>query len=145
MHILMKCGIACRSYDYAIQLDVLGSSLAVKTNPRLNALTLNLGFIEEGSNIMHELNLGLKQISKKNVLEVLVVRGMCSTLWVGYYNPNTWAADVDQTLTEIGAFPALRQVTIFMYDETGVSQYPCLEEEYFPRLLESAAITLFIP
>lgn len=41
-----------------------------------------------------------------------MVKASVSVDWVGCPDSNAWAADFDQMLTDVGAFPALRQVTI---------------------------------
>ncbi|KJA24646.1 hypothetical protein HYPSUDRAFT_214519 [Hypholoma sublateritium FD-334 SS-4] len=91
----------------------IGSSLAANPQSKLRYVTLDLGeFNEEcGEDILFPLNHELGQLSAKNVLEVLTVEMQVNvdkgsgpiTDWMA------WATEFDKMLTDIGAFPALRE------------------------------------
>lgn len=91
-----------------------------------------------------DLNFELGQLAGKNVLEVLEVKS--ETLTTGWdLNTMHWPAEFDQLVTDVGAFPALRQVTfnlkrpVLAYETD--PYFPSeISEAWFPRLLESRAI-----
>lgn len=115
-------------------------------------MTLDLGVVErQENNFLHELYRELKQLAKKNVLQALEVKSnivlkvTCSSF------TNTWAADLDELLTDFVAYPELRQVSINLkhfYDYSPIvpgardhiNYSLILTERAFPRLLESATI-----
>lgn len=143
----------CRAvHAYVPWLTGLGSSLASNPYPTLKSITLDLGVIErQENNFLHEMNRELKLLSKKNTLQVLEVKAWvvlevaCSSF------TNTWAADLDELLTDVGAYPELRQVSVNLkhfHDYTPIvpgARNPIkyslvLTARAFPRLLESATI-----
>lgn len=108
-------------------------------------MTLDLGYIHHtNNNLLLHLNFELRQLSGKNIIEALEVKatGGLDPLWTR--DANDWAADFDQLVTDVGAFPALRQVTISLPCNITVKKsqddHPWkMAETWFPRLLESTA------
>ena len=127
-------------------------SLSLAANPelRLRSLTLDLGEFDVEHGNLEGWRRELLELSTKNVLEVL---DMKLTIRAELYRSEpskfctTWADGMDKTLTDRGAFPALRQVnidltwyicnTIFAYISNLSGE---LTEAHFPRLSESAEI-----
>ncbi|KJA13801.1 hypothetical protein HYPSUDRAFT_49612 [Hypholoma sublateritium FD-334 SS-4] len=127
------------------RLTGLGSSLASNPYPKLRSVTLDLGKFHQLDNNsrLPKLNIELRQLSGKNIIEALEVKatGELDTLWTP--DANNWAADFDQLVTDIGAFPVLRQVTISLLCNIKKrhDDHPWkMTESWFPRLLESTAI-----
>lgn len=132
----------------------IGLSLTTHPRPQLRYVSLDIGDfdIEDGDVILDGLNDVLGQLPENNVLEVLdvhirinldsIVGREVESRWVA------WADDSDRILSDIGAFPVLRKVTIgmswFIRDMElgymGTGPMDRLVEARFPRLLESTAI-----
>lgn len=129
----------------AARLAGLGSSLAANSQSTLRSVKLTFGY---GNQHLYDLNVELRQFSGKNVLEVLEVEGMLRMDSLRQADPKVWAANFDQVLTEVDAFPALRQVAVdFLCYYNQVSQetdsepeHHILTEAWFPRLSESTMI-----
>lgn len=112
---------------------------------------MGLGEFDEENHygILYRLNNDLEQLSQKNVFEVLKVQ---MKIKVRQYSDlsaycTKWAADFDEVLTDIGAFPALREVTIdliWSIRDMQLGYIGNVPEEltraHFPRLSESTAI-----
>lgn len=133
----------------------LGSSLAINLHPNLRSVTFNLRNYEEEDDgaILGGLNLELRQLSGRNVCEVLEVKAKAALDTPRCSDWTAWATDFDRILTDIGAFPSLRQVfvklswLIHLPDEPfpNFDDYPSfLTEAHFPRLLESTLIQFVI-
>ncbi|KJA13792.1 hypothetical protein HYPSUDRAFT_49604 [Hypholoma sublateritium FD-334 SS-4] len=130
----------------------IGSSLTANPQPRLRSVTLDLGEFDEENDemILDELNSDLRQLSEKNILEVLKLQMTIKVYQdsepIKYFTE--WAADFDEILTDFGAFPALREVIVDLtwftrdtaelcYDSRSADE---LTKAQFPRLLESRVI-----
>ncbi len=96
-----------------VPLIGLGSSLTANTRSKLKSLTVDLG--SDQTQIFSPLlllNLELRHLSGKNVLEFLEVKadkGMTSQLLPGVRG---WATDFTRLLKVRGAFPKMRKVTV---------------------------------
>ncbi|KJA13789.1 hypothetical protein HYPSUDRAFT_485845 [Hypholoma sublateritium FD-334 SS-4] len=137
-----------------VRLTGIGSSLATNLQSSLQFVGLGLGgFDEDGADdILHDLNHELGQLSKMNALEVLDVY---MKILVGEYSEPSecyaeWAAAFDEIVSDIGAFPALREVGVYreFFDYNDYRHYVAdlpdkLTEAHFPRLLESKAIHFY--
>ncbi|KJA13798.1 hypothetical protein HYPSUDRAFT_209244 [Hypholoma sublateritium FD-334 SS-4] len=126
------------------RLAGLGSTLAAHPNPKLRSVTVKFsGYIQRRDrNTLPDLNLELRHLSGKNVIEVLEVKacGEPDVLWTP--EANDWAADFDELMTDSNAFPALRQVGLSLEcraDEKREEDRWKMTEAWFPRILENKA------
>ena len=125
----------------------LGSSLASNPHPKLRSMILDLGYIRpRGYNSsLLALNPELRQLGANNILEVLEVNaeGAPDIVWTP--GAKDWATDFDQLVTDVSAFPVLRQVTFGIKRHSprrsGKRRYiHKITEAQFPQLLESTTI-----
>lgn len=150
-YILTYCSLA-----YNISSALLAgifSSLAVNPHSKLRSLEFHFGIFsgeERGDTIFNELSCGLRQLSEKNVLEVLKASMIGFNASVSPH-PDwkvAWSADIDQMLNDIRAFPVLRQVVFKVpWVSRGGHIYSNLEDDRlnltrakFRRLCESKVI-----
>ena len=102
-----------RIVNHMVPLIGLGSSLTANTRSKLKSLTVDVGIDQiENYSPLPLLNLELRQLSGKNILEVLEVKadkGMTSQ-WIP--GVRGWAADFTRLVKDHGAFPMLRRVTV---------------------------------
>ena len=136
-----------------IPLAGLGLNLAANPHPKLRSMTLSFGY---GDRNLYEINVELRQLAGRNVLEVLEVKGMVKEDTLFSVGPKDWAADFDQMLTDVGSFSALRRVTVDLqskcdqaFQETGSdididNRVWSLTEAWFPKLTESTVIDLVL-
>ena len=116
-------------------------------------MTLSLGY---GDRNLYEITVELRQLTGRNVLEVLEVKGVVKEDTLSSVGPKDWAADFDQMLTDVGSFSAFRRVTVDLqskcdqaFQETGSdididNRVWSLTEAWFPKLTESTVIDLVL-
>ncbi len=114
-------------------------------------MSLSLGY---GDRSLYEINVELRQLIGRNVLEVLEVKGVVKEDTLFSAGPKDWAADFDQLLTDVGSFSALRRVTVDLqsycdqaFQETGSDidgRVWFLTEAWFPKLTENTVVDLVL-
>ena len=121
----------------------LGASLAINAYRTLKLLEVGVTVVGDYYDPLCGLNRELRCIARNNVLEELVLEVVVNTDVPCRTNSEDWPT-FDSVLTESGAFPVLRRVSVeFWWYTTNMLNHDLVEsvkEDKFPRLVESKTV-----